>query len=229
MAEPALGSGRVKDRPAGATAARPAGGRSLTRPDPRAPIHQGFKAWPHPGRMGDVVTKDEAAREAVAQLGLLTSEAIPTIARLLQDEMRDHPRAIATAYRKESEQISDNEKKALGIRKNGFLSRVALAELTSTGRIEPLVAHETTLLRATFTLNRYRCIAQEKELQAQLGKCFLGFEHETLHRDCPACNRLSGLVTQGAEAAILPPADCIRGCTASYGLRAKIDWLANID
>ena len=34
-----------------AAASRPAGGRSLTRPNARAPIHQGFKAQPHPGRM----------------------------------------------------------------------------------------------------------------------------------------------------------------------------------
>jgi hypothetical protein len=173
--------------------------------------------------------KDEAACEAVMRLGLLTPDAIPTIAQLLQEEMRDHPRAITTAYRKEGEQVSDGEKKALGIRKSGFLSRAALAEITATGRVSPLTAHETTLLRATFTLNRYRQVAQEPELRAQFGKCFVGFKHETLHRECPACNKLSDLVTDGAGAAIMPPADCGPRCTANYGISPKMDWFAELD
>lgn len=173
--------------------------------------------------------KSEAAREAVEQLGLLTTCAIPTIARLLQEEMRDHPRTITLAYRKEGEQVADAEKKALGIRKSSFLSRAALAEMTAAGLKDPLTAHETTLLRATFTLNRHRCVAQDSKLKAQLGKRFAGFEHEAVNGKCPACNRLQGLVTQAAEAAIMPPTDCISGCTANYSIRPKIDWFADLD
>ena len=55
--------------------------------------------------------KDEAAREAVTTLGLLTPNAIPTIASLLANDLSEHPRAIATRYRKEGEQTSDAEKK----------------------------------------------------------------------------------------------------------------------
>ncbi|MBB3694874.1 hypothetical protein [Sphingomonas sp. BK580] len=175
------------------------------------------------------IMKMEAAREAVETLKLVTPAAIGTIAGLLQDDMRDHPRAVAANYRKAGDQISDAEKRDLGIRKNAFLSREALARLTIEGRLEPLTAHERTLLRATFTLIRGRRIAKEVELQVQLGKAFLGFEHEILGRQCPACNRLDGIVSDAANAHVLPPSDCVAGCTANYGLRPKIDFLADLD
>jgi hypothetical protein len=129
--------------------------------------------------------EEAAAREAVEQLGVLTPEAIPTIARLLQGDISEHPRAIATRYRKEGEQISDADKRALRIRRNGFLSRQALAEITPAGLGDPLAAHETTLLRATFTVIRDRRVAEGAKLKEQFGKCFVGFAHETQHRPMP--------------------------------------------
>jgi hypothetical protein len=173
--------------------------------------------------------KTEAAREAVETLKLVTPAAIPTIAGLLQEDMRDHPRAIAADYRKTGDQMSDDEKRALGIRKNAFLSRQALAQLTVEGRLEPLTAHERTLLRATFTLIRSQRVTKEGELRLQLGKAFVGFKHETLGRECPACNRLDGIVSNAADAHVLPPTDCVAGCTANYGIRPKIDFLADVD
>jgi len=149
-----------------------------------------------------------AAREAVTTLGLLTPAASPTVASLLAGDLSEHPRATATRYRKEGEQISDAEKRALGIRKNGFLSKAAFAELTPAGLIAPLAAHEITLLRATFTVIRHRRVLQGEAMRAQLGHSFIGYIHDTLHRECPACNRLDGLVTDEASAKIMPPADC---------------------
>ncbi|RZF59005.1 hypothetical protein EWE75_24180 [Sphingomonas populi] len=172
--------------------------------------------------------EEAAAREAVEHLGLLTPEAITTIAQLLQGDMSEPPNALATRYRKEGEQISDADKRVLRIRRNGFLSRQALAEITPAGLSDPLAAHETTLLRATFTVIRHRRVAEGAKLKERLGKCFVGFAHETLNRDCAACNRLDGLVTDAANAAILPPVGC--SCpTANYGISPKIDWLADVD
>jgi hypothetical protein len=172
---------------------------------------------------------DEAAREAVNTLGLLTPNAIPTIASLLADDLSEHPRTIATRYRKEGEQISDAEKKTFGIRRNGFLSRAALAEITPTGLAEPLAAHEITLLRATFTRLRHDRVAQGEATRAHAGRGFIDYLHDTLHRDCPACNRLDGLVTDAANAKIMPPSACVPGCSANYGIGPKIDWLTDID
>lgn len=168
----------------------------------------------------------DAAREAVSTLKLLTPEATPTIAKLIDGDLSEHPRAIATRYRKEGEQIADADKKALGIRKNGFLSKASYVELSPSGLATPLTAHETTLLRATFTFMRHRRIVQNEAQRDQLGVCFQGYLHETLHRECPACNELNGRVTDAADAAIMPPATCVPGCFANYDIRAKIDWLA---
>ena len=172
--------------------------------------------------------EEAAAREAVEHLGVLTLEAVPTITRLLQGDMSEHPRAIATRYRKEGEQIPDDDKRVLRIRHNGFLSRQALGEITLAGLGDPLAAHETTLLRATFTVIRDRRVAEEEKLKEQFGKCFVGFAHETQHRECAACNRLHGLVTDAASAVVFPPAGC--SCpTANYLISPKIDWLADVD
>ncbi|MEO7679947.1 MAG: hypothetical protein ABIS14_04555 [Sphingomonas sp.] len=170
----------------------------------------------------------DAAREAIETLGLLRPAAAETIARLLQGDINEHPRALCTAYRKAGEQITDQEKSALGIKRNGFLSRIALNEIAPAGLADPLLAHEISLLRASFVVNRYRRVQQASQLSRELGPVFTGFPHTTLHSDCAACNRLDGLVTTADDAFIFPSADCT--CvTANYGLSAKLDWLADID
>ena len=172
---------------------------------------------------------DDAAREAVETLGLLKVEAMQTIARLLDGTMSEHPRTITTRYRKEGEQITDVEKKALGIRKNGFLSIAARDEITELGLTDPLTVHEITLLRASFTVSRSMRVQQWIELSEALGKQFVGFKHETLHRDCPACNQLSDLATDEGHVHIIPPSNCAPRCTANYSIGYKIDWLAGIE
>ena len=47
-----------------------------------------------------------AAGEAVAHLGLLKPAAEPTIVRLLENCAGEHPRTVATAWRKAGEQVS---------------------------------------------------------------------------------------------------------------------------
>lgn len=44
--------------------------------------------------------EEQAAREVVTILGLLTRDAFPKIARLLNGDLSEHLRAIATRYRK---------------------------------------------------------------------------------------------------------------------------------
>lgn len=102
--------------------------------------------------MGEEI-KRQAVREAITALGLIVSEAEDRMLALLRDQMDIHPRQISTIYRKEGEQLSRDEKKGLGLRSNAFLSRQAFEDLTEDGRDEPLTAHETVLLRATFTFN----------------------------------------------------------------------------
>ena len=175
-----------------------------------------------------MISKNDIVEEAVARLGLLRPEAGQTIELLLQEEMTEHPRAICTAYRKNGVQISPKLKRELGIRANGFLSHKAFDELTAKGQSEPLAAHEKTLLRATFSLMRYKSVQQESRLRDQLGPCFIGFKYDVLEMDCAACAALDGSLTTVSSAAILPLNDCI--CvTANYSLQPKIDWAAGIE
>lgn len=171
--------------------------------------------------------KLEAAQEAVTRLGYLKPEAIPTIVSLMKDGMVEHPRAIATAYRKDGDQLTRDEKKAHGIRANAFMSHRSFDELSDKGRANPLAAHETTLLRAIFSENRFNRLTSHG-LPDDLMRYFEGFKYDTLTRDCPFCGRVDGLVVQTEQVAILPAADC--HCeTANYMISPKIDWLKDVE
>ena len=169
--------------------------------------------------------RDIASREAVATLGLLRPEATTIIASLISDSMVEHPRAICLGYRKTGEQVAALEKKALGIRPNAFLSVAAHADLTAAGRKRALVAHEITLLRATFTLNRRKSVLQAMTLEATHKPVSLRFNLS--HHDCAQCIKLNGKLLPLDDAFVLPHKGC-RCETASYSLNPKVDWLAGV-
>lgn len=171
--------------------------------------------------------KRQAVREAISALGLINPEAEDRLLALLRDQVDIHPRQISTGYRKEGEQLSKDEKKALGLRSNAFFSRQAFEDLTEDGRHEPLMAHETVLLRATFTLaaNRYRTLESFKTSELNSIKAFQGIKYDVMQMSCPVCGPLDGKIVKIDEAPIFP----MEGCTcdtANYGYAAHIDFLA---
>jgi len=170
--------------------------------------------------------KTMAAEEAVTRLAYLKPEAVPAIVALMQDGMVEHPRAIATAYRKAGEQLSKAEKKVAGMRTNSFMSRQAFDDLSEEGKARPLAAHETTLLRAMFTENRFHRL-NSHGVPEDLMKHLEGFKYDTLTRDCPFCGRVDGTVVQANDVAILPPSDC-KCETANYMIGPHFDWLKGI-
>ncbi|ANL74256.1 hypothetical protein AMC83_PA00029 (plasmid) [Rhizobium phaseoli] len=168
--------------------------------------------------------KRQAVREAISALGLIKPSAEDTMVGFLGDEMEIDPRQTLTAYRKGGEQLSKDEKRALGLRSNAFLSRRAHEDLTEAGREVPLKAHETVLLRATFTLNRYRTLQSIKASDIVADKAFKGISYDVLNASCPVCGPLSGKTIQIEDASIFP----LKGCTcatANFGYRADIDFL----
>lgn len=165
-----------------------------------------------------------AAREAIARLGLLVPEAEGVIYHLLDEKFELPPRARCLAYRKEGEQLTPAEKKGLGLRSNALLSKHAWSDISHAGLGAPLLAHETVLLRATFTCLRYRTLVSAQSLPAPF-QCL--FQYDMLQLDCPECRRLDGTITALNAVHLFPPADCV--CeTANYGLRPHVDWLAGV-
>jgi len=163
------------------------------------------------------------AEEAIRSLGYLKPDAVNTVVSFMGDELVVHPRETATSYRKHGEQIDDDEKKSLGIRKNAFMSRRTLDDLTEKGRTRPLEAHEVTTLRATFAMTRTRNIAQANDLGYDEFKISSAIDGR-----CAACDALEGLVVRGGMAPIFPPPDC--ECeTGRYVLQVQIDFLAGLE
>lgn len=167
--------------------------------------------------------KRQAVREAIAALGLVKPEAEDTIVGFLADEMETHPRQTLTQYRK-GEQLTKEEKNAIGLRSNASMGRQAFEDLTEVGLKEPLKAHETVLLRATFTVLRHQTIRQLMTSGVVADKSFKGIKYDVLNRDCPVCGPLDGTTIKLDKASIFP----LKGCacaTANFGYRADIDFL----
>lgn len=166
-------------------------------------------------------TRLESASEAIEALGYLQPHAAEVIADMIEEVMVNQPRSTTTTYRKNGEQVSDGEKKALGIRRNAFFSRAALEDLTEKGCSKPLDAHELTLRRATYSFQRVRTIRQGWD------HGYDQFRHSSFDTTCPACHALSDKITSGAEAHVFPPKDCI--CeTGRFGLSIHIDFVAEL-
>lgn len=165
-----------------------------------------------------------AAREAVARLGLLKPGAEPTIVTLLENRAGEHPRTAATALRRAGEQLSDEEKRMLGIRPNAFFSRQALDELGEKGFADPLRAHETTLLRATFVMFRHRNALSYRKVMKEHPRVRMTVRYDAFHHEsCDVCKSLHDTPV-GADWGLLAPEGCM--ClTAPHGLRLDADWL----
>ncbi len=170
-----------------------------------------------------------AVDEAIRRLAYLKENARPFLIAAVQDGAGIHPRALCTAHRKNGEQLSRIELKSIGIRANGFMSRAAFAEITPKGLVEPLAAHEKTLLRAFFTFSRWRSLWNDalNLKQMEISTDAISWTYDMLPPVCERCRTLNGEKVAPLEAHILPPEDC--ECeTANYGLRMKIDWMADV-
>lgn len=202
----------------------PFGKKKIPEAPPREPkahtIPEPPRVYPSPSEI-----KRQAVREAISALGLIKPSAEDTIVGFLADEMETHPRQTLTGYRKGDEQLTKDEKKALGLRSNAFLSRRAYEDLTDAGQKVPLKAHETVLLRATFTLQRYRSLRSIKASGLGGDKTFKGMKYDVLTMHCPVCGPLDGKTIKLDDATFFP----LPGCTcdtANWGYRPDVDFLA---
>lgn len=170
-----------------------------------------------------VEIKRLAVREAISSLGLIKPETEDKIIGFLVDKMGNHPEQTLTDYRK-GEQLTKEEKKAIGLRSNAFMSRHAFEDLTEAGLQCPLKAHETVLLRVTFTLLRYKALEHLKASGIATDKSFKGVKYDVLKTDCPVCGPLDGTTIRIDQAPVLP----LKGCTcdtANFSYRPDIDFL----
>lgn len=150
--------------------------------------------------------------EAIQTLGYLKPETAEKIVQMAKKNSEQHPRAIATAYRKAGEQLTADEKKRLGLRANAFMSKAAMADLTAKGLAAPLAAHETTILCATLAHSRVANLTNEKALGITSWECVAAFEKE-----CPGCARMKGQVFSAGEVLPTGPQDCFReACATVY-------------
>ena len=166
-----------------------------------------------------------AAQEAVDRLGLLKSSAVGTIKDLLARSEGEHPRVACANLRKLGVQVSSDTKKSLGIRTNAFMSEAALGEINPKGLADPIRAHETTLLRASFVIFRYRNATFADELRATHPEYPIEVQYEVFHPDaCETCCSLHKMPVP-SDWGLFAPSSCTCD-TAPYGLHLEIDYLA---
>ncbi len=164
--------------------------------------------------------RSDAIDEALNHLGLLKSSAKPSIESLINRCMAEGFKAVALSHRKDGEQLNKDEKKALGIRSNAFMSKRAASELSEKGKLKPLEAHYLTLWRADFTIDRAKRILTASSHEfgriSQLGA----------HRDgCAFCTEHYDSYIDPFTASPFPPAECPNAaCGMMY--HASVDWVA---
>ncbi|WP_454623443.1 hypothetical protein [Brucella anthropi] len=117
----------------------PFGKRKLTTVSTRLPVSETgssslIEAFDE--RQSATIVKRQAVHEAVLSLGLLKPASEELLLSFLNDGTDVHPRQTLSDYRR-GEQLSKDEKKALGIRSNAFFSRDAFNDLTECGRKNP--------------------------------------------------------------------------------------------
>lgn len=165
-----------------------------------------------------------AAQEAIDRLGLLNSESDETISKILKNGHGLHPKKLSSDHRKSDPQLSKEEKRSLGLRSNAFMSQSAFAEISQKGLIDAIKAHETTLLRASFTIFRWKSIQSIEETKRIVGDCFAGVRFDANPDACSFCQNLDGTLLENPLDALFPDKSCT--CiTANYGISVKVDWL----
>jgi hypothetical protein len=160
-------------------------------------------------------------QESIRGLGYIKPEFDAALAIMLEANEGQNPNEIARRYRKYGDQLSADEKRALGLRSNAFFSREALQSLTEKGRRNLKNAHGITLMRAMFRFFRDRTIADANAADIHQ------FQVSRSHAGCPACDRLNGKLISSNEAAIFPPPDCAREACSAFLMPYK-DFLAGI-
>jgi hypothetical protein len=157
------------------------------------------------------VSDNDIASEAVRRLGLLDDQAAITIAGMLDATDTEHPRTVCTRYRKLGPQVSNDVKKELGIRANGFMSVSAYGELSDLGKKRALEAHEITLVRATFHRSKVRVLSQA--LMAGFDKVRFSPSHLD---ECDFCRQNCNQVLYITEISELPIAKCSREACSAF-------------
>lgn len=160
-------------------------------------------------------------QESIAALGYIKPEFDTALAIMLEANEGQHPKEIARQYRKNGEQLTNGEKRSLGIRASAFYSREALQSLTDKGKSNLLEAHTVTLLRAMFSFFTNRMV--EDARKANIHR----FQVSGAFADCPGCKAMDGQIISSNYAAFLRPNSCAREACALTILPYK-DYLEGI-
>lgn len=163
------------------------------------------------GKQLSDVSDYDIALEAVRRLGLLKDDAAMTIAGMLKYTVSEHPRAVCTRYRKLGQQVSNEVKKELGIRTNGFMSVPAYDELSEAGKKRSIEAHEMTLLRATFHRSKVQMFGQA--IDAGFDKVRFSPSHLD---ECEFCRQNNNQILYISEIPELPIAACSREACSAF-------------
>lgn len=167
--------------------------------------------------MDPAEAREFSAREAVRSLGYLKASFLPTLLPLIDLCGGHHPRQVATTYRKMGDQISKEEKRALGMRANAFMSRDMLDALTDRGRANAVEALTSTLTRAFFTRSRLASLRLGEDIP------YSSWHYAAMFSGCEGCQRLNKVLAVREPNSALPPVDCFRdGCAIM--IRLDIDF-----
>jgi hypothetical protein len=161
-------------------------------------------------------------REAIDALGYIKPEYDHTLAILIEGFPGEHPFAIAPWYRKQGNQLSPEDKRRYGIRRNAYFSRQAYDCLTEKGREKPIQALESTVLRATFGTLRDKNLEVAKTLSVRTDLTVIMKAHKAFD-DCEGCRLIDGKLMSVADVAnfVSAPMCNRQACAVAFTMRFR--------
>lgn len=144
-----------------------------------------------------------AIGEAIEHLGLLRSERASDLARFMQLLGPISAQEMAASYLKDGEQISEMEKRFLGVSASAHMSRPAFEDLNHEGLASPKTAHFLTFARALASVQRFAEI--EKCLKGGTSQLTCSAERSST---CRVCIQWAGVSLDVSQVSPFGPSDC---------------------
>lgn len=146
--------------------------------------------------------RDALIASEILGSNLISMAGIKRVMKIISSEKGSMQAALDE--RKEGPQLSKDEKIALGIKTNAYMSHEMFNELTSAGALRPIEAHVIAAARVASSLARLQTVKLADEFafpQVEI-VCASG-------KSCSHCETLDGKILQATDAFIQTPSECV--------------------
>ena len=151
-------------------------------------------------------------QKSMSSLGLISPSEEEWVLDLFCANQSVRPEGVALISRKSPDQMSIDEKRAIGINPKAFMSHSYYAKLSEKGKASPLDALDATLSLCSFLAYHARDIENMKRAGCTHATAAFGFPDE-----CKACKKIIGKKFRIDDIPQIPLPGCeMKACAISF-------------